>query len=326
MGFRKFILFAVWTLLSLSFCVSPALADYSVGQKMEWRDDFQSYGGGWIPGVITKDYGPNAVERYLFKLDSYGEINARVGALRPTDGSPRMIPKTPAENNFRTADADAEADAIMAKKQKLHSDMQQTMAQPRPTTAPNTVTPAAVATRPAQPSITQPAAVSRSTPNTARALTPPANTVRAALGKGMFPNGTPLGVPGQTNYLPNRQGQKSIVCVAPPGDESFIGRWNLKAGGAWTTVLGSEKDLGNGRTQSTLEYSFPVNADVLVISPGGTWFKQFAGKRTTGNWIDLGQNVVQLIAFDDDDWTGSVKKGQMEIRSPLGMWEYGKRF
>ena len=65
---------------------------------------------------------------------------------------------------------------------------------------------------------------------------------------------------------------------------------------------------------------------MLVINPGGTWFKQFAGKRNSGSWIDLGQNVVQVIGFEEDDWTGSVKKGQMEMRSPVGEWEYGRRF
>lgn len=298
----------------IGFYPGPAFADYKVGQAVEFRDDFQSYGGGWIPAVITEDHGPAAVERYVVRIDPWGEKCARVGGLRPTDGSPRMIPKTPAENNYRGPDADAVADAATARRKAqaaAFANLQGPSVQ-----NPVAVTGNAIPRREPAPQVRA---------ETTRKSAPP-NSIAAVLGRGMFPNGKPLGTPGQTNYLPNANGQKSIVCVAPPGEESFLGRWNLKAGGAWTTVLGSEKDLGNGRTQSTLEYSFPVAADVLVVNADGTWFKQFAGKRTTGSWIDLGQNVVQLVGFDEDDWTGSVIKGQMEIRSPLGMWEYGKRF
>ena len=41
---------------------------------------------------------------------------------------------------------------------------------------------------------------------------------------------------------------------------------------------------------------------------------------------DMGQNVVQIVGFEDDDWTGSVLKGELTLRSFVGMWEYGRRF
>lgn len=315
--------FLLGLVFGAAFSIAPASADYAVGQRMEFRDDYLGYGGGWVPCVITCDYGPAAVERYLVKIDGYGEINARVGLLRPTDGSPRMVPKTPAENNYKGPEADAAADAIMAQRHGQQAPVAQT-----PAAAPQAVPQAAPVQHAAPRAMAQAAAptTGAAVPRFGAAGRMPANAVAAALGKGLFPNGKPLGVPGQTNYLLNRSGQKSVVCVAPPGDETFIGRWNLKAGGSWSKVLGSERNLGDGRTEYSLEYNFPVDADVLVINPGGTWFKQFAGKRTSGSWIDLGQNVVQVIGFEEDDWTGSVKKGQMEMRSPVGEWEYGRRF
>lgn len=319
MSFRKIRLVLGFGLCA-AFSIAPAFADYAVGQRMEFRDDYLGYGGGWVPCVVVRDLGPGSVERYTVKIEGFGEVSARVGLLRPTDGSPRMVPKTPAENNFKGPEADAAADAIMAQRRGTQAPTQPAVAQ-QPAAAPQPVI--------RHPAVQQPPVTNTAPRAVAHAAAPghmPANTAQAALGKGLFPNGSPLGVPGQTNYMNNRNGQKSIVCVAPPGDESYIGRWQLKAGGSWSKVLGSERNMGNGRTEYSLEYNFPVDADVVVINPGGTWFKQFAGKRTNGTWIDLGQNVVQLVGFEEDDWTGSVKKGQMEMRSPVGEWEYGRRF
>lgn len=174
--------------LGAAFSIAPAFADYAVGQRMEFRDDYLGYGGGWVPCVITRDYGPAAVERYIVKIDGYGEINARVGLLRPTDGSPRMIPKTPAENNYKGPEADAAADAIMAQRRG-----QQAPAAPATAAAP----PATVAA-PVQRAA--PRTVAHAGPRFGAAGRMPANAVAAALGKGLFPNGKPLGVPGQTNY------------------------------------------------------------------------------------------------------------------------------
>ncbi|MBV9901729.1 MAG: hypothetical protein JOZ90_11595, partial [Alphaproteobacteria bacterium] len=54
-----------------------------------------------------------------------------------------------------------------------------------------------------------------------------AGSTPAPLGRGMFPNGGSFGTPGQTNYMPNRSGQRSIIAVAPPGMGPYVGRFNL---------------------------------------------------------------------------------------------------
>lgn len=302
-------------------CTTAAFADYTVGQHVEFRDDFYAYGGGWIPAVITKDYGPESVERYIVKIDGRPDSNqaARIGLLRPTDGSPRMACRNAADNNYQGPEMEERANRITAERRGAQA--------PQNAPAPQ------LAARPAAAPQFNPAAAAAPQFNSApRAVAPgrngklPPNTQQAVLGKGLFPNGQPLGVPGQTNYLNNKRGQKSIIKVADPGQESYIGRWNLKVGGGFTKVYGTEKEV-DGRKEWMEEFNFPVDAEVLVISPNGSWFKQSAGGvRTTGSWFDLGQNVVQLVGYDNDDWTGSVIKGQMEIRSPVGEWAYGKRF
>ena len=134
-----------------------------------------------------------------------------------------------------------------------------------------------------------------------------------------------MGTPGKANYRVGKDGQKYLVIVAAPGAQPFIGRWSLKAGGGFTQS--DKRTLHDGRQQTTYNYSFPANADVLVVNPDGTWFKQFAGKQVNGRWFDLGQNVFQMVGFEEEDWTGSVDdKGEMMIRGPVGNWEYGKRF
>ena len=150
----------------------------------------------------------------------------------------------------------------------------------------------------------------------------------APLGGGIFPNGQPLGRPGQTNYMNNKNGQKSIVAVAPPGLGSFVGRYSLMVGGTWSTV--STRDLGGGVVERTLEWNVPAQANVLVINADHTWYRKSGSTRLYGRWIDLGQNVAQLIGYDGDDWTGSIQRWndggcRMEMRGPLGQNEWGKR-
>jgi hypothetical protein len=143
----------------------------------------------------------------------------------------------------------------------------------------------------------------------------------------MFPNGSPLGTPGQTNFLPNKNGQKSIVAVAPPGRGSFIGRYSLMVGGTWSTF--STRDLGGGVTERTLNWNVPAQANVLVINADGSWYRKSGSQRFFGQWIDLGQNVAQLIGYDGDDWSGSMQIAggicRMEMRGPLGQNEWGRR-
>jgi hypothetical protein len=129
--------------------------------------------------------------------------------------------------------------------------------------------------------------------------------------------------------LPNRNGQKSIVAVAPPGLGSYLGRFNLMVGGTWSTV--STRDLGGGVTERTLAWNVPAQANVLVINANGSWYRKSGGTRYAGRWFDLGQNVVQLVGYDGDDWTGSIQRWndgtcRMEMRGPLGQDEWGRRF
>jgi hypothetical protein len=155
-----------------------------------------------------------------------------------------------------------------------------------------------------------------------------AGAVPAPLGGGIFPNGRPLGTPGQTNYMNNKNGQKSIVAVAPPGLGSVLGRYSLMVGGTWSTA--GTRDLGGGVTQRTLEWNVPAQANVLVINADHSWYRKSGSHRYSGRWIDLGQNVAQFIGYDGDDWTGSIQRWndgtcRMEMRGPLGQNEWGKR-
>ena len=154
-----------------------------------------------------------------------------------------------------------------------------------------------------------------------------AGAVAAPLGNGLFPNGAPFGTPGQTNFLVDDKGQRHIVAVAPPGQGSFVGRFNLLVGGTWSTF--STRDLGGGVTERTLNWNVPAQANVLVINPDGSWSRKSGSHRLSGRWIDLGQNVAQLIGYDDDDWTGSMQMSggvcRMEVRGPLGQNEWGRR-
>ena len=156
-----------------------------------------------------------------------------------------------------------------------------------------------------------------------------AGTHPAPLGGGIFPNGSPLGSPGQTTHMNNRNGQRSIVAVAPPGLGSPIGRFNLMVGGTWSTA--SIRDLGSGVTERVLEWNVPAQANVLLINADHSWYRKSGSTRLSGRWIDLGQNVVQLIGYDGDDWTGSIQRWndgicRMEMRGPLGQNEWGRRF
>jgi hypothetical protein len=144
----------------------------------------------------------------------------------------------------------------------------------------------------------------------------------------MWPNGKPLGTPGQTNYKYDPQGRKNIVAVAPPGMGTFLGRFNLMVGGTWSTS--SIRDVGGGVQERTLNWNVPAKANVLAINADGTWYRKDGSHIYHGRWIDLGQNVAQLIGYDGDDWTGSVQRSpngicRMEMRSPLGQTEWGQR-
>lgn len=243
--------------------------------------------------------------------------HARFGQIRPADGTaappwPSNDPQRRAQlNNYRplemsgpsTAGSHTNDHATATKQTARQSEQKQV---PASNMAPLTV------------------------PQTGRPTAPPLIVAgalpgsRAPLGKGMFPNGEPLGTPGKTNHKKGKDGKDHIVTVATPGTESYVGRWDLSAGGGFS--LKDRQTLYDGSRQTTREFSFPAKSDVLVINANGTWFKQFAGKKTNGSWFDLGQNVVQLGGFEDEDWTGSVKDGQLTIRGPVGNWEYGKRF
>ncbi|MEO8361782.1 MAG: hypothetical protein ABI672_17235 [Vicinamibacteria bacterium] len=301
MNLRAKLIFAsLFLLLGLSVA---AQSGYHVGQRVYWRDDSL---GAWVKATILRDNGAGSVEQYLIKVEGrQGEESARIGMLRPADGSPR--PPMPTTDPFRLS--------------QLYGFHQERDAWPLPAEAAKPVANRAAAPAAAAPAPAQPAPVAQV--SQVRAVGRP-RADAAVLGTGMYANGEKMGIPGQTNFRIGKDGQKHIVTVETPGDESFLGRYKLKAGGSWS--VSDRKDMGQGRTQVTESYNFPADADVLVISGDGTWFKQFAGRKTTGRWMDLGQNVVQLVGFEDDDWTGSVAKGVMTIRGPVGSWESGLRF
>lgn len=296
---RPFASSSISSVILLASVIAVFSAPYRIGQRVEFRDDFHSYGGGWLKATITADSGPTAVEQFMVRIDGqrYDTV-ARFGQLRPADGSPAPPwPSTdPARmkqlNNYQPLEISGPATAGAA-------------------SAEGSVSASSVpGAAPLQPAKTVPATRAAGIPDHAPS-------------KSKFQNGEPMGVPSQTSFRLDRQGQKHLVAVAAPGTESYIGTWALKVGGAWTTK--EVKDLGGGRRERVLEFGLPANSDVLTINADGTWTKQFAGKSSRGRWFDLGSNVVQLIRYsDDDDWTGSVQNGQMELRSPVGLWEYGR--
>ena len=288
------------------------MAQYRVGQHVDYRDDHGLYGGGWIRGVIVEDFGQGAVEQYVVHIDgSPSDERARFGQLRPADGSPR--PLWPTNDPQR----------------RLQLNNYQPLEEEQPTTAAVAASPVGTASSAAPPAVLSPKPhpdqMHRNLMGKPAAGQDGSVPVAAALtgGKGMFPRGEKLGIPGQTNRLVGKDGKTHIVTIASPGTESCVGRWALNAGGR--SSVKSVQTQVEGSQLTTHEYTFTTKADVLVINADGTWTKQFGGKKQQGRWIDLGKKVVQLVGFEEDDWTGSVNKGEMMIRSPLGIWEYGNR-
>lgn len=283
----------LWIMGLALICASPAAAQqYQVGQHVE---AYSPMAGRWVTGTIARLDG----NRYMFQADDHSLANDYWGVtpeqLRPIGATPNP----PADATGRTAGV------------------------PGGNYVPNRRSPGP---------ITEPAggpAGNCATAGGGRSTVRIAGTHPATLGGGIFPNGGPLGTPGQTNYMSNRNGQRSIVAVAPPGLGSPIGRFNLMVGGTWSTA--SIRDLGGGVTERTLEWNVPAQANVLLINPDHTWYRKSGSIRLSGRWIDLGQNVVQLIGYDGDDWTGSIQRWndgicRMEMRGPLGQNEWGRPF
>jgi hypothetical protein len=283
--------------LAAATCGTIAVAQqtYQPGDKVEV---YSSMSGKWEKGTIVRIDGAMADgrPRYMFQADDQTLASAFWG--------------TTAESIRVAAPAPAPAAAPAPR--------------PAPVPAP------AVRARIAPPTAARPVAAPQpagSCAGGAQGNVRIAGAVQAPLGDGLFPNGGPLGTPGQTNFLPNKNGQKSIVAVAPPGRGSFIGRYSLMVGGTWSTF--STRDLGGGVTERTLNWNVPAQANVLVINADGSWYRKSGSQRFFGHWIDLGQNVAQLIGYDGDDWSGSMQIAggvcQMEMRGPLGQNEWGRR-
>ena len=117
-------------------------------------------------------------------------------------------------------------------------------------------------------------------------------------------------------------GRKAFYVHSRPGDEAPTGRWDLRVGGQFTNVGGPK----NG--QQLQEYGLPEQAEVMAIKPDGTWHKNNFGKKTSGKWVTIGDNVVRLIGYGgaDDDYTASVYKGQIDIVNSVGQRYQGRRF
>lgn len=281
----------IWLLLATLGWSGPAAAQhYQVGQHVE---AYSPMAGRWVSGTIARLDG----DRYMFQADDHSLANDYWGV-------------TP--DQLRPVGAAAAGPA-----------------------APGGAGPVGTAAPPRAPDPQLPQAQPQAQAGNCGAADGGPATVRIAgthpapLGGGIFPNGSPLGTPGQTNYLNNRNGQRSIVAVAPPGLGSPIGRFNLMVGGTWSTA--SIRDLGGGVSERILEWNVPARANVLLINADHSWYRKSGSTRLSGRWIDLGQNVVQLIGYDGDDWTGSIQRWndgicRMEMRGPLGQNEWGRRF
>jgi hypothetical protein len=117
-------------------------------------------------------------------------------------------------------------------------------------------------------------------------------------------------------------GRKAFYVYSNPGDELPFGRWDLRVGGQFTNVGGPV----NGR--QTQEYGLPERAEAIAIKPDGTWEKNDLGRRSSGRWVDIGQNVVRLLDYGgpNEDYTASTWHGQIDVVSALGEHYRGRRF
>jgi hypothetical protein len=91
-----------WIVVLVALSVTGlAATGYRLGQHVFWRDDYSAYGGGWVKATIVRDYGSEAIEQYIIRIDGRGveERSARIGMLRPADGTPR--PPMPTTDPFR---------------------------------------------------------------------------------------------------------------------------------------------------------------------------------------------------------------------------------
>jgi hypothetical protein len=282
----------VWLLLVTLWWSSPSVAQqYQVGQHVE---AYSPMAGRWVAGTIARLDG----SRYMFQADDHSLANDYWGV-------------TP--DQLRPVGAGTDAPGLAGQTPQPAPRGTEAAGRPDPAPTPQAQAPAG----------------NCGSAGGAHGTVRMTGARPAPLGGGIFPNGTPLGTPGQTNYMNNRNGQRSIVAVAPPGLGSPIGRFNLMVGGTWSTA--TIRDLGGGVTERTLEWNVPAQANVLLINPDHSWFRKSGSTRLSGRWIDLGQNVVQLIGYDGDDWTGSIQRWndgicRMEMRGPLGQNEWGRPF
>lgn len=334
--------------LMLVFSTAAYAQGFHEGQEVMFKDPYSRHGDNWVRATITKNYGPNTKEQYLVKIDGTpGEEHARPDMLKLAAAEPERI-QPPAFGNgvFQPGQK------VLFKNQYSRFGDKWLSATITRDLGPTAVdrylikidghpgeeyarVPMLKPADAAQPDPVQNAPVQRPPVANDPAVAPPArpghvgnpnipNATPAALNNGVFVNGEPLGVPGKANYKVAKDGNKYLVKVAPPGEEVPWGRWNMWVGGQFSVI--NTENLGHGVERITSNYGFPEKANVVVINANGTWYKQWKGVKTSGNWLDLGQNVVQLIGYDRDDWTASVQNGKLQIFSHLAQLEEGKRF
>ncbi len=286
---KSFTLFAVTAAASVVIATGAlAQASYNVGDKVEV---YSPMTGHWEPGTIVALDG----SRFMFQADNQNLANGFWGTT---------------------------AERIRARGAGAAPKPPEAQPQPAPAPAPVRADPPQV-----EEAVAPPKQVAANCGGSAGGTRRIAGTIPAPLGQGRWPNGKPLGTPGQTNFAYDAGGQKHIVAVAPPGLGSFIGTYSLMVGGTWSTF--STRDLGGGVSERTLNWNVPAQANVLVINADGSWYRKSGSQKYNGRWFSLGQNVAQLVGYDGDDWSGSIQRSggdcRMEMRGPLGQNEWGKR-
>lgn len=313
-----------------------AMAGYRIGQHVYWRDDYSAYGGGWVRAVIVRDYGSEAVEQYVIKIDGRNEERAaRIGMLRPADGTPR--PPMPTTDPFRL--------------KQLFGFHPEFDSMPLPTEAPPPGAPTtAVAGAKNGATATAPRAAGEGAkpPCTigfvtrAGALNYDARIVAHDAAKGLYKVVYVSGFKGDEEWLPAR-GLKMCTGEEPGAVASgfFVGTWDLfnGGGGAWVKKSADDHDPhvrpleaahappfvvhGNG------QYTWQLDSRTTV---DGKWRLALASELKDG-YEKRGTTIIVLAGESGKNWLVSralvgTSDGRDRIlieRTDLGLTYRGTR-
>jgi hypothetical protein len=310
---RRSVVLAVVASVFVAVSAIAAAAGYRVGQRVFWRDDYASYGPrpGWVRATIVKDNGQGSIEQYLIRLDGRtDQIGARIGMLRPADGSPR--PPMPTTDPFRLS--------------QLYGFHQDHDAWPLPDDAPPAASSGTTGIRgsvtgtvsaPAGRPGTSTAAPANGRPpctvgfvTRAGALNYDARIVSHDPARGLYRVVFVTGYPGDEEWLVASD-LKSCAGVPPPpvSLSFFAGTWDMftGGGGAW-----QRKDAGSDWHIRALEgakappltiqadgsYTWVIDSQTTV---SGQWHPAAAGELKYG-YDKRGTTILLVAGEDGKDW------------------------